>query len=316
MASRTFSTCASSGNISGSSCLNISVHEGTGVTMSQPSSTSRASSGMFCSLQLRDGFEIAELQLRHAAAALGARDRHGDAVVLEDRGRDPCPGPARCGCRSRWRTARRGPSCPPVGLRLDRRMRALARAACDTTCCGTSAPAPRDARRASCRAACAPAAVLFTALTISATTGMPARLPTTSVELRILSRAPDRLILELERLRAQHQVREVDVPRMRRHVRTLRHVAHVAQVAVVDDVPVDLLVDAVDFAGRRGVDRIEQRRERVAQAEAAAAAVTDVEDPLQLLEQQRFVAILGTAPVDADGASALRDCLRGGRGSV
>ena len=38
---------------------------------------------------------------------------------------------------------------------------------------------------------------------------------------------------ELVRLRAQHQVREVHVPRMRRNVRTLHHVAHVAEVALV-----------------------------------------------------------------------------------
>ena len=37
-------------------------------------------------LQLLDRLEIAHLQLRHAAAALLRRDRHGDAVVLEDRG--------------------------------------------------------------------------------------------------------------------------------------------------------------------------------------------------------------------------------------
>jgi hypothetical protein len=41
---------------------------------------------MFLFLQPRDRVEIADLQLRHAAAVLGARDRHGNAVVLEDRG--------------------------------------------------------------------------------------------------------------------------------------------------------------------------------------------------------------------------------------
>jgi len=54
-----------------------------------------------------------------------------------------------------------------------------------------------------------------------ATTGMPASLPTMSVELSTLSRhrvPPPRC---LDGLGAQHQVREVDVPRMRRHIRTL-----------------------------------------------------------------------------------------------
>ncbi len=50
---------------------------------------------------------------------------------------------------------------------------------------------------------------------------------------------PGLALLELDRLGAQHQVREIHVPGMRRHVRTLGHVAHVAQVALVDDLPVD-----------------------------------------------------------------------------
>ena len=55
---------------------------------------------------------------------------------------------------------------------------------------------------------------------------------------------------------AQHQVREVDVPGMRRNVRTLRHEAHVTQVTVIDDVPVDLLVDAIEL------ERLDSRRSR------------------------------------------------------
>ena len=61
--------------------------------------------------------------------------------------------------------------------------------------------------------------------------------------------------------RAQHQVREVDVPGMRRHVRTLGHEAHVTEVTVIDHVPVDLLVDAIDLERRSRVDRVEQGRE-------------------------------------------------------
>ena len=73
-----------------------------------------------------------------------------------------------------------------------------------------------------------------------------------SVRRRAACRAADaRRLRELDRLGAQHQVREVDVPRMRRHVRALGHVAHVAQVALVDDLPVVLLGDAVDLARRR-----------------------------------------------------------------
>jgi len=59
-------------------------------------------------------------------------------------------------------------------------------------------------------------------------------------------------------LRAQHEVREIDIPRVRRHVRALRHEAHVAQVTVVDDFPEHFLVDAVDLARGGGIHGIEQ----------------------------------------------------------
>ena len=85
-------------------------------------------------------------------------------------------------------------------------------------------------------------------------------------------------------------MREVDVPRMRRHVRTLGHVAHVAEITVVDDLGEVLPVDAVELSGLGLVDEVEQRRKGVAEVEAAAAAVADVEDPLELLlEGGRFV---------------------------
>ena len=68
-------------------------------------------------------------------------------------------------------------------------------------------------------------------------------------------------VLEAERLGAQHQVGEIHVPLVWRHVRALRQVAQVAQVAVVDDLPVVLAFDAVDFHRVRLVDEIEKRRE-------------------------------------------------------
>jgi hypothetical protein len=61
--------------------------------------------------------------------------------------------------------------------------------------------------------------------------------------------------------RAQHQVREIDVPRMWRNIRTLGHETHVTEVTVIDHVPVDLLVDAIELERRRRVDRVEQGRE-------------------------------------------------------
>src|SRR5689334_24136978 len=99
-------------------------------------------------------------------------------------------------------------------------------------------------------------------------------------------------------LGAQHEVREIDVPGMRRNIRALRHEAHVAQVAVIDDVPVNLLVDAVELEGFGFVDGVEQRRERIAEAEAAATAMTDVEDAFELLLERAFIVELGAPPVE------------------
>src|SRR5262245_47205759 len=92
-------------------------------------------------------------------------------------------------------------------------------------------------------------------------------------------------------------MREVDVPFVRRHVRTLRHVAHVAQITVLDDLPVRLLWHVVSFAARRRIDGIEQGRKGVAEAEAAATPVADVEDPRELLVERRGVGELRRAPV-------------------
>ena len=96
-------------------------------------------------------------------------------------------------------------------------------------------------------------------------------------------------LLGLHGLGAQHQVREIEVPRVRRHIRALRHVAHVTEVTVVHDIPVSLLVDGVELAGGRFVDGVEQGGERVAEREAAAAAVADVEHALQFFVERGLV---------------------------
>ena len=103
---------------------------------------------------------------------------------------------------------------------------------------------------------------------------------------------------ELLGLGAKHQVREVHVPRMRRHVRTLGHVADVAQIALVDDFFVIGLGDAIDLAGLAFVDQVEKRRKRVAQAHAATASVTDVEDPFEFLVDGLAIVVPGVVPVD------------------
>ena len=84
---------------------------------------------------------------------------------------------------------------------------------------------------------------------------------------------------------------------------------------MVDDLREVLLVDAVELAGLRLVDQIEQRREGVAQIEAAAAAVADVEDPLELLLERGVVVELRVLPAErvARGRleTALAACLVG-----
>ena len=109
--------------------------------------------------------------------------------------------------------------------------------------------------------------------------------------------AADLAILEVDCLGAQHQVRKVDVPGVRRHVRALGHVADVAQVALVDDFAEILLRDAVDLTGLALVDQVEQRRKRIAQAYAAAAAVADVEHALEFVLDLGGVVEIRVLPV-------------------
>jgi hypothetical protein len=107
----------------------------------------------------------------------------------------------------------------------------------------------------------------------------------------------DTAVLELDRLGTQHQMRKIKVPFVRRHVGTLGHVAKVAQVAVVDHAPVGRLLDAMNLAVVGGVDQIEQSRERLAQADATAAAMADVEHALEFLETRCFVVERVALPV-------------------
>src|SRR5437868_10796314 len=85
---------------------------------------------------------------------------------------------------------------------------------------------------------------------------------------------------------------------MRRNVGTLRHVAEVAEIALVDDLPVVRLRYAVDLHRLRVVDEVEQRGKGGAQADAAAAAVADVEDALELSLRLELIPELGRLPAE------------------
>src|SRR5262249_12858552 len=85
---------------------------------------------------------------------------------------------------------------------------------------------------------------------------------------------------------------------VRRHVGTLGHEAHVAERAGLLDLGVALLRHAVELAGRAVVDHVEQPREGIAEIEAAAAAVTDVEDTLHLLLERGLVPEPGVLPIE------------------
>ena len=93
-------------------------------------------------------------------------------------------------------------------------------------------------------------------------------------------------------------MRKIDVPFVRRHVRTLRHVARIAQVAAVDDIPVLGFFDAIELAGLALVDQIEELRKRRAQVDAAPAAVTDIEHALEFAENLLVAVEVSTLPVE------------------
>ena len=85
-AALTFITSGSPGNISGSSCLNISTQEGTSAVRSQPWSTSFGEHRNVDFLVPAHRLEIAEFEPRHAAAFLVSRQRNRNAVMREHSG--------------------------------------------------------------------------------------------------------------------------------------------------------------------------------------------------------------------------------------
>src|SRR5215212_10032995 len=114
-------------------------------------------------------------------------------------------------------------------------------------------------------------------------------------------------------------MRKIDVPRMRRNVRTFRHVAEVAQVTTVDDFPLTCLVDSIELAGRTLIDQIEEARESRTQIDAPPAAVTDAVDALEFRDELTLVVKLFRGPVEGMARRRLQATLsqsHGGDGNL
>ncbi len=99
----------------------------------------------------------------------------------------------------------------------------------------------------------------------------------------------DFALLRFDGAGAQHQMRKIDVEFMRRHIGTFGHETHVAQRAGVDHRLEAFARDGIEFAGLRFVDEIEEARKGIAEIEAAAARMADIEDAPELGIELGFV---------------------------
>jgi len=85
---------------------------------------------------------------------------------------------------------------------------------------------------------------------------------------------------------------------------------------MIDDIPVNLFGNAVDFHRLRLIDRVEQGRERIAKIEAATAAVTDIEDTFKLLEKRNFIVKFFGLPVEWVPGRRLKTALASSAGQA
>jgi hypothetical protein len=83
---------------------------------------------------------------------------------------------------------------------------------------------------------------------------------------------------------------------------------------MVHDPPVIGLGDAIQFHGGRLVHQVEKFRKGLAQADATPAAVTDIENPLQLLEQVLLVVELGIGPIETVPGGSFKASFASGHG--
>ena len=97
---------------------------------------------------------------------------------------------------------------------------------------------------------------------------------------------------------AQHEMREVDIPFMRRGVGAFGHKTHVAQRAGIHDALEIRRSHTIDLAGCGFIDQIEQAREGIAQAKTTPAAMAYVEHPAHFRVERLSVEKLRVAPGD------------------
>ena len=85
---------------------------------------------------------------------------------------------------------------------------------------------------------------------------------------------------------------------MRRYIGTFGQITEIAQVTVIDDTPVILFGNAVDFHGIGFINEVKQCRKRVTQADTPAASMTDIENPLQLTEEVILIIEFRIVPIE------------------
>src|SRR6185437_12119420 len=274
-------------------------------------------------LQARNRLEVPELQSGHAAAPLLREKRHGDVVVLEDGNQILVDlrvvAVAIAGGEERdlagdlrvSRCARTGNAGSPARrsapARVTQAAQALARRAGVILWYGGGGVDPQGLRQYD--TACFGVVDGVDDFHDDGDAGNLAN--GVGGGQRAVAEA-DALLARAHGLRTQHQMREVDVPWMRRHVRTLRHEAHVAEIAVIDDLPEHLLVDRRHLARGGRIHGVEQCWKGVTEAEAATAAVTDVEDALELLREPGLVVEGWILPVDRVSGGRLEAALAAG----
>src|SRR3546814_20097503 len=82
---------------------------------------------------------------------------------------------------------------------------------------------------------------------------------------------------------------EIQIPFMGRHIGALHHEAHVTEGACIHDFLEILAIEMLHILMLAFIDHIEKRGETVAQIEATAAAMTNIENPAQLCVQRFLV---------------------------